>query len=465
MTGETRYSVSEPKGSPVTGLLIPLIKNPLGSIMSLSRQNCGDIVSFKLFGEPENVIQINHPELVRQVMVDNQKNYAKSKAYIRFRSVGGLGLINSDGEKWKRDRQKIQPMFNREQISNYYFNVTNLVTEKYKKRWLQLTENGKAEVNLTEEMVKITTEIILRSIFGQKISDEAVTSLYQSYNVMLDYLKTIRVIYNVDSRRLFCHPAYFKFKKERDNIDHHIKTLTDQYRANPLYDRYNMLSLLIEAQKADPENFSERDIRDQAVTMVFNGFETTSLLMQWLWYLVDDFADAGKKLRTEILTTIPCAATHDSSSLTFAEVQKLDYAGMVIKETLRLYPPIPIVSREAKEDDYFGDFKVKKGSSVIIPIIAMHRNPKYWEHPNSFIPERFLPENEAKIDDGMYLPFMHGGRKCSGHAFVDMEARTIIAKFLSLFKVVILNKVDNKIEPGITLKPKNPLMAEISRYN
>jgi cytochrome P450 len=314
-------------------------------------------------------------------------------------------------------------------------------------------------------MAKITTEVILRSIFGHNISDATVASLHNSYDVLIKYLQSIRVIYNVDLRKMLRHPAYFSFKKELDNIDAQIKCLCDQYRSSGQSDKYNMLSLLIEAQKADPENFSERDIRDHAVSMVFAGFESTSILMQWLWYVLDDRADIANKLRYDIIKNAPSTSSYDSSELSFDEIRKMEYMPLVIKETMRLYPPFWMIGREAINEDNFGDFKVKKGATIVISQLGMHRHPKYWNNPNSFIPERFLPENEKKIDDGIYFPFLHGGRKCSGYMFVDMEAKTIIAKLLPLFTVTALNKLDNSLKPGISLKLKKPLMVEIDRVS
>lgn len=462
MTDNKIYSVSRLKGIPILGFLIPAIKNPIGLVMDIS-QHYGDIVSFKVLGQ--DVMQVNHPDLVRRIFIDNQKNYKKGKPYVRFEAAVGLGLLTSNGEKWKRDRQKIQPMFNKEKIAGYYFDVVNIVSEKYKQRWLKLTENGKAEINITEEMAKLTTEVILRSIFGNNISDETVASLHHSYIVLIEYLKSIRIFYNVDMRKLFCHPAYFSFKKELSNIEEHIKVLSEEYRKSGQSDKYNMLSLLIDAQKADPENFTEKDIRDHAVSMVFAGFETTAILMQWVWYVLDEQAGVCNKLRNDIAKHIPCTLTNDSNAIKFDEIKNLEYMPLVLKETMRLYPPFWMTGREAVEDDYFGDFKVKKGTTIAISQIAMQRNPKYWNNPNSFIPERFLPENEKKIDDGIYFPFLHGGRKCSGYMFVDMEMKTVIAKLLPLFNVTATNKLDNSLRVGISLKLKNPLMVEIDRVS
>ena len=455
---QKNYSVSQLKGSP--GLTLPALLDPLGFTMKLS-QAYGDIISFSVLGQ--KAVQLNHPDLVRHVLVENHKNYRKSKPYIRFESAIGLGLLTSNGEKWKRDRQKIQPMFNRERTAGYYFEVASEVSEKYKQKWLAMTANGTAEINVTEEMARITTEVILKSIFGRDIDDEAVAALHHSYSVLIDYLKNIRLIPTVDLRKLFCTPAYFRFRKEVANVDDRIKGLAEKYRRSGLSDRYNMLALLVEAQKNEPDHFSDLDIRDHCVSMVFAGFESTSILMQWFWYLLDDRADIKERLRENIVRHAPCTATGDSSGLTFESVQQMDYLTMAFKETMRLYPPFWMTGREPIEDDYLGDFKVAKGTTVVVHQLAMHRHPKWWENPNSFLAERFSPENEMGIDAGLYFPFSLGPRKCSGHMFVDMEAKTIIAKLLPLFDVTALNKMGNAMCPGISLKLKSPLMVRLSR--
>jgi cytochrome P450 len=464
MPATKNYSVSHIKGVPFIGPAVPAIIDPLGFTLKLS-QSCGDIIAFNMLGQKG--VQLNHPDLVRYVLVENHKNYRKSKPYIRFESAIGLGLLTSNGDKWKRDRQKIQPMFNRERTSGYYYEVVNDVAEKYKRQWLEYTENGAVKtLNMTEEMAKITTEVILKSIFGRDIDDEAVISLHHSYSVLIDYLKNIRLIPTVDLRKLFCMPAYFRFQKELANVDSRIKVLADQYRnKSGLSDRYNMLALLVEAQRKDPDNFSDKDIRDHCVSMVFAGFESTSILMQWFWYMLDDRADIKAKLRENIIAHAPSAATYDSSDMSYQEVQNMDYLTMVFKETMRLYPPFWMTGREPIEDDMLGDFKIEKGTTVVVHQLAMHRHPKWWENPNSFMAERFTPENEANIHDGLYFPFALGPRKCSGHMFVDMEAKTIIAKLLPHFNVTALNKMGNPMCPGISLKLKAPLMVELSRHS
>jgi cytochrome P450 len=185
--------------------------------------------------------------------------------------------------------------------------------------------------------------------------------------------------------------------------------------------------------------------------------------MQWMWYALDTRVDVEDKLRAEMITYFPAATTNDHTSPNPEQIDKMGYLSAVIKETMRIYPPIWVSSREAFEDDYFGQYKVNRGTIIIVPQLVMHRHPRWWDNPNSFVPERFFPENEAKIDAGLYFPFTHGARKCSGYRLAEMEAKIIFTKLLPLFKVRAINSSTNSFEPGITLKLKKPLLAEIIR--
>ncbi len=459
-TQKKHYRVVELNGLPFIGLAIPIMRDSLGAVMEHS-QHDGDIIAVKIMGQ--RTLLLNHPDLIRYVLVDNHRNYRKSSAYIRFESAIGQGILVSNGEKWRRDRPKIQPMFSRERISHDYFDVVNEVSEKYKNKWLKLTEHGSADINITEEMARITTEVILKSIFGRDIDDRTIHSLHGAYSVLITYLKNLRIFPKVDLRKYMCAPSYFRFRNALKYIDSQLLRLTEQYKQQGLHDPKNFLALLMKAQQDDPANFTDKDIRDHAVTMVFAGFESTSIMMQWIWYALDEEPEIRQKLRQDIVANAPCLAEQNSLGLTYDMLQNMDYLSAVLKETMRLYPPFWLGGRQALEDDWFGDFKVPRGTVIAVPHITMQRNPKWWNEPNSFIPERFLGDAEKTIDPGIYFPFSLGPRKCSGHSFVDMEARGIIAKLLPWFDVVALNKVGNSMQPGISLKLRHPLMVRISR--
>jgi cytochrome P450 len=460
-TAKKTYTVSGPRGLPGLGMLLKANRDQIKFLMD-NGMHYGEIIPFNIVGQ--KVVQVNHPDLIRHVLMDNHKNYYKSKAYIRFESVLGKGLLTSNGEKWRRDRQKIQPMFKREQIEGYYFEVINQVTEKYKQRWLKLTEKGAAEFNITQEMASITVEVIIKLIFGKDNLDErAIETLHETTNVFMEYLKGIRLISNVDLHKLFHTPHYYRFRKSLKNLDDIIGSLLEQNKKGLLSDQSNMLALLLEAQKADPEHFNDQDIRDQCATMLFAGFETTAILIQWMWFELDKRSGVTGRLREEITQHVPSLASANKADLTYDNIHGMDYLTAVFRETLRLYPSFWATSREPIEEDYLGDYKIARGTLVVLPQIVMHRHPRWWDTPNDFIPERFSAENETKIDDGLYFPFSQGARKCSGYRLAEVEAKIIFAKLLPLFNVTIINSATTEFDPAISLRPKLPLIARINR--
>jgi len=450
------YTVSGPKGAPILGMLAPAKKNALAFMMDLA-VNYGDIVPFHILGQ--NIVQINHPELVKYVLVDNHKNYKKSSAYIRFESVLGKGLFTSEGEKWRRDRQKIQPMFKREQVEGYYFDVISEVSEKFKERWFRLTENGNVELNLTSEMADITLEIIAKLVFGKNTIDAAtVTSIHHAYDVFMAYLKQPRLIPTVDFRKIFHTPEYMQFNKELVYLRKLFTEMLNESKKNTSNDRLNMLALLLDAQAADPQNFTDADILEQCFTMIFAGFESTSILIQWMWYALDERPDVREKLRTDI------AIYTSQGNFTYEGLSQMRYMKAFFDEAVRLYPPFWITGREPIADDRFGDYKIKRGTKIVLPQFAMQRHPRYWKNPNAFMPERFMSESSDDMHPGLYFPFSHGPRKCSGNKLAEMEAKVVIAKLLPYFELTLVNTAAQRnFDSAISLKPEQPLKAMIRR--
>lgn len=441
-----------PDGYPLLGMLPQLIRNPM-KVLAHNATAYGDIIPFRVMGT--SFIQLNHPDLIRYVLADNHRNYIKSDLYIRFESAGGKGLLTSNGEKWRRDRQKIQPMFNRQQVEGYYFEIIREVAEKSRQRWLSMTRNGAVELDIAAEMSAITIEVILKSIYGREnLSDETMASLHHAFGVMMEYLKDVRVLARVDLEQVFRTPRYRRYRKELDYLAGVLADLTAKYRRGELTDKYNMLALLLEAQKQDPEHFSDEEVRDQSITMVFAGFETTSVVMMWMWYVLDTRPDIAARLREEI-------HAQGEGALPPSRLFALPYLDAVFRETMRLYPPFWGSSRQLLDDDMFGDYPVKKGTVVIVPQMVMHRHPRFWDAPNAFVPERFMGHEE--MDGGRYFPFSLGPRKCIGYRFAELEAKVVMSALLPLFTVKAVNTLANGFDYGISLKLQAPLRMEIRR--
>jgi len=451
-----------PKGAPLIGSIKDIKGDPIHFVKDNSLKY-GDIIPFNVMGG--KVFQLNHPDLILHVFKKNNKNYVKGSNHIRFEPVLGKGLFTSQGEKWKRDRKKIQPMFRADQINGYYFDVVKEVSLKYRKRWLEFIEKDVNPINISNELSSLTTEIILKVIFGKgNLNDEQVLSMHNSYNYLIGYVRKQRLLPKVDFCRVFGTSKYKLFRKEINNVESIIYDLLQKYKNKKVHDKYNMLSLLIEAMKNDPDNWSEKDIRDHAITMIFAGFETTSVLMQWIWYALDKNPEVQKKLLNEVVTKVPKSLTDDVDSLSVGDVKDLPYLEVVLNETMRMYPSFWATLRTPLNDDYLGNIKIPAKSTIMLPQIAMHNNPRWWDSPDKFIPERFFDLDISEME-GVFFPFSHGGRKCSGYRFAEMEAKVIFVILGSVFKVDILNKTSDDIAAGVSLKSKNPFIARITRRN
>jgi cytochrome P450 len=449
-----------PKGLPLLGM-VGMKSDQLG-VLARNAVQYGDIIPFHALGS--KVIQLNHPGLIHHVLVDNHRNYQKGRGYIRFESILGKGLFTGNGETWKRDRQAIQPLFKRELVEGYLSELVGEVSERYKRRWLTLTANGPVQLDVMRELSSLTLEITLSMIFGRHAAtEEAVALTDHAFTVFLKYLKLSRLIPKVDLHKTFRTPAYFRFARERLALRTLCASLLERSRREPTIAPYSMAALLLGAQKAQPELFPDEVIIDEIFTMIFGGYETTSILMQWMWYALDEHPGLLPRLREEIVRAAPCTATENSTELTNAMVERMDYLGATMKETMRMHPPFWVIGRVAVEDDRLGDYCIKRGSVVLLPQIVMHRHPRWWSEPNAFVPERFLPEHEGKLQGGLYFPFSHGPRKCIGYRLAEIEAKTVFAKFLPLFDITMLNAVGNRGEAGITYKLRHSLLAEIRR--
>ena len=448
-----------PRGAPFFGSLFDANRDPLAFLMN-NALLYGDVVPFKVLGR--EVLQINHPDLIRYVLMENHKNYHKSPSYIRFESAIGKGLLTSNGEKWRRDRQTIQPMFKRELVEGFYYEVISGIGEKYRQRWLKLTHNGPAVIDITQEMASITLEIIATVIFGKDTLDEkAMRELHYSYDVLMDYLAKNRLLPKTDMGKLFGTSRYKRFRREVDKVYALLGKLIEQYRGEArTEEKYNMLALLIEAQKRDPENFSEEDIREHAATMIFAGFETTSILMQWMWYALSERPDIEQRLRAEIGHSLPDG---QEAPMPYDALMNIEYLSWVFKETMRLYPPLWMTGRQAVAEDSIGGYPVKPGHMILLPQIVMHRHPNFWDKPDAFVPERFAGVHGENLHDGLYFPFSQGARKCSGFRLAEMEAKVIFAKLLPQFSVTMLTGLGNNLNPTISLKSQRPLYARVTR--
>ncbi len=410
---------------------------------------------------PFPAIFAGEPGLIRYVLKQNAKNYVKGPLYEPLRPLLGNGLVTSDGEHWKRSRRTIAPEFHAKSIDGF---VEAMVRHSaaLEQSWKARIQNsgGTAVLDLSDEMMALTLSIVSEVFFGEALdskSKEIAEHLYvlleQSIRDTLDVVKIPKSWPTAWNR---------KVALARQGIDRVVSDLIMRRREALNSDRRDVLSRLLLAR--DPETgeaLTDTELLDEVKTLMLAGHETTSLALTWACYLLAKNPEAKKKIQAET------DAVLSGRACSLGDVMKLTYTRAVMMETMRLFPPVPVVSRQAITDDEFEGRKIPAGSIVQIAPYVTHRDPEFWEGAEAFIPERFLEGHSkaARISDErlIYFPFAFGPRACVGEHFAMTEAVVLLSHFAGRFDFELLDPgAVVESEALNTLRPKGGMKLRVS---
>lgn len=398
----------------------------------------GDIVHLRFGPFPAYVL--NHPDHVHDVMVEEAGQYYKSTVVKNVMAPAiGNGIFTSDGSFWRRQRKLVQPAFHTKRIGAYADVMT-----RYAERMLTNWHDGDV-LRIDEEMTHLTMRIIAKTLFDADMESdvneigEAVTTILKRTDERFNQVPTI--------------PYWLPTRTNRDlragiaRLDAVIQRFVDERRRTG-EDKGDLLSMLLAAQDDDGSGMTDRQVRDEAVTLFGAGHETTAVTLTWTFYLLSQHPEVEAKLHEEIDRML------GERPPTLADLPNLTYTEQVIKESMRLYPPAWGTSREPIQDVVIGDYPIKKGATVFINIYGMHLDARFFSNPEAFDPERFSPEREKDIPKYAYLPFGMGPRVCIGNAFAMMEARLVLATIAQRFRLSLAPGHVVKPERVFTLRPK-----------
>ena len=381
------------------------------------------------------------PEYIEHVLLTNQKNYGKSH-FLR-RALGPLlgdGLLISEGEFWRRQRRIAAPAFHNKRIAGFVATMAEC-TEATLARWRGMTE----PFDVAAEMMGLTLDIIARTMFSKDVRGEVETVRRLTDVVvalppnMLDLLGFPEWL----PRRQ--PPAYRRVIAEFDAM---VARLLTERRADGI-DRGDLLSMLLAARDPETgEGMSDKQLRDEILTIFLAGHETTANALTWTWYLLARHPEAEARLHDELDRVL------GGRPPSFADLAELKWTRMVIEEAMRLYPPAHTIARMAIGEDRIGGVRIPPGASITISIYVTHRNPNLWPEPERFDPERFAPAVGARRHRFAYLPFGGGPRICIGSSFALAEAQVIIAAIAQRYRLRLAP--DRLVEPIglVTLRPR-----------
>jgi cytochrome P450 len=434
-----------PKGTLIMGVMREFNRDSLGFIERAQREY-GDIVWMRFLYVP--ALFLYHPNEIEYVLATNPKNFIKSMSLRSnfFQRLVGNGLLTSQGEEWKRQRRLSSPAFHRERIAAYADTMVD-----FTKRLTMSWQTGETR-DMHREMMRLTLEIVVRCLFSADISTD-VDHVGDTLKELVKPFASQATLAWILNNRLPT-PAHLRFHKFAKRIDDVVYRIIAERRASGK-DEGDLLSMLLAARDDDGSQMSDQQLRDEVMTLFLAGHETTALTLAWSWYLLGKNPEVEKKFHAELDEVL------DGRAATMADLPRLKYTEQIAKESMRLYPPAYGLGREASDDCEIGGYQVPAGTQVFMFQWVTQRDPRFFDRPNEFIPERWNEEFSEHLPKYAYFPFGGGPRACIGAAFAMMEIILVLATIGQKFRLELVPDHPVEIYPAMSLRPKDGVKVTV----
>lgn len=399
--------------------------------------------------------QFSHPDQVRHVLVDAKDTYVKGTIWDKLRPLIGNGLVTAGGSDWKRQRRLAQPAFQHSQLEPICVMMTETIADVlsgWEPSW-----HGVKTIALFSELRELTLRVVIRALFGTEL-DRELPDIAEAFVRALE----------VSNRRIISPTPYFPGLYRvptRDNLAfrgaaRHLSAVVEEIirRRETAADAEstNLLGLLMAAQLAEENRISPRLLRDEVMTLLMAGFETTATTITWAISLLQRHPEAWSELVTEVDRAL------GGRTPQFRELPALPYTRAVLEETLRLRPAVWALPRMAARTDVVQGFRVPRGDIVILVPYVTHRHPDFWVDPEAFDPSRFLPSRRNAINRWAYFPFGAGQRKCLGMDFALMEGQLTLAMIAQRYQLRSADQSEVRPDPYVTLRPTGEVPMLVS---
>ncbi|WP_026607857.1 cytochrome P450 [Methylocapsa acidiphila] len=451
-----------PKGLPFLGNLLELKRDPLGFLANCAAAY-GDVARLRLGGQPAYLV--NNAKYIESILVTNAGNFVKTAGGTQARPRAArrapdlmtwVRNFPSDGEAWlpdrelahpdHRERRDIQPAFHAERIESYAAHMVALTVDM-----LATWKHGEAR-DIHADMTHLSVAIIAKTLFGAEASADAET-LAESFRVVIAQIVS-QMVDPIHFPSFVPTPHQLRLRKAIRQIEAFLNELIRQ-RRNEQHDDF--LSLLLAAHEDKGGAVGENNWRYQAMTVFVAGYETTALTLTWALYLISQNPDVEARLLDELHAVLggrPPSA---------ADVRKLRYADMVIKETLRLYPPVWLLGPRVGVDAFeVGPYRLPAGATVLISPWVTHRDPRYFAQPEKFDPDRWSEKTNEPSEKYAYFPFSGGERQCIGKSYATMEAVLLLATILQGFRLELVPEARVAPQALVTLQPRRGLPMRVT---
>jgi len=401
-------------------------------------QEYGDVIRLRFLWV--NTYAVNHPELIKHVLQENNRNYRRNIYINRLVTMFfGEGLFTLDGESWLSRRRLMQPAFHRHRLTALGRLMTD-AAEALLAEWRN--HDQRQPLAIDEEMMKLTLRVAGKALFSVDLLG-ASSELGDAFTEVSEYANYR--MQNPLPPPLFVPTARNRrFQQALATLDQTIYAIIAQRRkahaAGNTEDSGDLLDMLMAARDEETgEGMTDKELRNEITLLMFAGHDTTANTLTWAFYLLSQYPEAEATLHAEVTRQLA------GRTPTVDDLPKLPYTKMVIEETLRLYPPAWGVGRQSIEADNVGGYKIPANASLTLPIYVIHRDPRWWDDPDHFDPARFAPDRSTDRHKFAYLPFGAGPRQCIGNNFAMMEAQLILATLAQHYRLSLIP--DHRVEP------------------
>jgi len=435
-----------PGGLPIAGHILQWRADPVKLLADAARQ--GDVVRLELPGE---TYFLSHPRHVKHVLQDNHQNYCKGWVFDRIKPYWGESLLTADGETWRQQRRRVQPSFKRDHTAAFAPIVTARTAEMLA-RWEKVAAAGQP-LALYNEMTELALVIIGDVLFGVDLWTDASEMARSEQSALAVLKKRVAALAPL--------PLWVPTSDNR-RFNHAMRLLNDRIseiverKRTAADDGGTFLSMLMSARDAETgAAMTDKQLHEEILGMLQQGHDTVGEALAWTWYLLSLHPEVERKLHHEIAEVVGDRVP------AIADLPRLPYAHRILQESLRVYPPVWVIPRDAIKDDEIGGHRIRAGSTILLSPYITHRHPAFWENPEAFDPDRFLPERSADRPRHAYFPFGGGPRLCMGVDMAMMEMTLIMVMVVQRHRIHLVSGHREEPECILDMIPRYHVRATL----
>ena len=423
--------------------VIAFRRDPIAFLQRLAREY-GDVASFRL--GPQRIILLNHPDLIRDVLVTNAHHFYKGRGLERAKRLLGEGLLTSEEEFHRRQRRLVQPAFHRQRLTGYAETMVQYA-DRAGRRWA----DG-ATVDMADEMMRLTLPIVGKTLFNAEIGAEA-EQISGAVGEVIALFHLLMLPYAERLERLPL-PAVRRFRSARARLDAVIYRMIREHRERR-EDQGDLLSMLLEARDEDAGRMTDLQVRDEAMTLFLAGYETTANALTWTWYLLSQHPEAEARLHQEL------DAVLGRRLPTLDDLPRLLYTRHVFTESVRLYPPAWVIGRRVVAPYTLAGYDLPPDTIMLLCQSVTHRDARWFPDPDRFDPDRWREETAPERPKFAFFPFGGGARTCIGEQFAWMEGVLLLATLAPRWRMRFAPGQRVGWQPIITLRPRYPMRVTL----